>query len=821
MDASVSTSIISVDLQQLVEQSLEQMAIFDGDRRYCAVSPALAAVLTINTEVWLGQTNAELASKAQASALPKPWQKYWRQIEDALLTVLHRGEAERRIHPVPTVEGVQLHESTYTPIRNQDGEIIQIISISRVTGAEGKSPKTTKSLTDAQLAAHPDSIVGAEMPQLEDATIANLTPLTSNPSADVQAAVARLRSVRKRLPNQMNAIHQSAEFLQIVLDNIPQYIFWKDRNSVYQGCNQRWAEMAGFSHPSEVVGITDAELPWTQEQLKWYLECDRRVMETDTPMLRIKQSQLQADGKLSWRETSKLPLHDEEGNVVGLLGTIEDVTERKVAEDLLKHSEKTYRKIAKQKELLNQLSTQIRQFLTVEAIQDATVHEVQQFLNADRVLIYRFDENWQGCVVTEATVSPWSSLLNERSIDNCFPEEHAELYLQGRTRIIPDIETADIDDCHRDFLANLQVRANAIVPIRVKEQLWGLLIAHQCSDARDWQADEIDLLMALADQVSIAIQQAELYTQAQKSATVAKEKARQLETTIQTLRQTQTQLIQTEKMSGLGQMVAGIAHEINNPVNFIHGNIPHIKEYLGDLIALLDLYRRHYPNPTSEIKSFCREIDLEYLLEDLGKILKSFQLGSQRIQQIVTSLRTFSRLDEAERKAVNLHEGIESTLLILHHRFKAKPDRPEIRIVKEYGDLPLVECYPSQLNQVFMNLLSNAVDALEQEVLAGNWADTAESPTVWIKTAKLDHQVLVCIRDNGPGVPEQERNRLFDPFFTTKPIGKGTGLGLSISHQIIAEKHGGRLMLSSEMNQGAEFQILIPYSKRSANREAA
>lgn len=807
-DAANSTS--ANPLHQLIDQSLEWMVLFDRDRRYDRVSPSLAIALDASHLEWPGQTNTALATLAQAAEHSKAWRKYWQQVDDALLTVQQQAQAERRVHALPDAEGdLQLCETTYTPLMDAAGQVAAIVSISHLTVVPQAGRKSdTKSLTDAQLEIYPDAIVGVEMPDLPSTAVADLRVPTSTPPAAESAPL--LATSAKPLGG--SPMHQSAEFLQVVLDNIPQYIFWKDLNSVYLGCNQRWAEMAGFNTPSEVVGITDADLPWTPEQIDWYLKCDRRVMATDTPMLRIKQSQRQADGKLSWRETSKLPLHDEHGNVVGLLGTIEDITERKLAEDLLKQSEATYRKLAKQEELLNQISTQIRQSLSLEEIQQRTVQEVRQLFNVDRMLIYRFDDNWLGHVVTESVVEPWRLLLHEQTQDSCFPEEHADMYLQGRVRTIADVDTADLDECHREFLQSMQVRANAIVPVLVQDELWGLLIAHQCSGPRDWQDGEVELLKALAAQVSIAIQQAELYTQTKESAELARQKAAELEAALQTLQKTQTQLVQTEKMSGLGQMVAGIAHEINNPVNFIYGNIPHINEYLTDLKTLLQLYREHHPVPASEVSDFIQEIDLDYLLEDLDKILQSFQLGSQRIRQIVTSLRTFSRLDEAEKKAVDLHEGIDSTLLILHHRFKAKPDRPEIEIVKHYADLPLIECYPSQLNQVLMNILGNGVDALEQEIVSGARADKAEPPTITITTEQLHDEVLICIRDNGPGISAKHQARLFDPFFTTKPIGKGTGLGLSISHQIVTERHGGRLIVDSNIGQGTEFQIYVPSS---------
>ncbi len=288
--------------------------------------------------------------------------------------------------------------------------------------------------------------------------------------------------------------------------------------------------------------------------------------------------------------------------------------------------------------------------------------------------------------------------------------------------------------------------------------------------------------------------------------------ATQLQRALDDLNRTQAQLIQAEKMSSLGQLVAGIAHEINNPVNFIHGNIDYAAKYMKDLMKLLDCYQQQYPHPTPKLQAEIEEIDLEFLMEDLPKLLSSMKIGTERIREIVRSLRSFSRLDEAESKAVDLHIGIESTLLILQHRFQTKADSPEIQVVKEFSLLPLVECYASLLNQVFMNLLSNAVDAL-----ASRWTsstlkpDNEIMPTIWIRTEVIESKrVRICIADNGLGIPESVKDRIFDPFFTTKPVGQGAGLGLSISYQIVVERHKGLLNCISELGQGTEFWIEIP-----------
>jgi light-regulated signal transduction histidine kinase (bacteriophytochrome) len=504
--------------------------------------------------------------------------------------------------------------------------------------------------------------------------------------------------------------------------------------------------------------------------------------------------------------------------------------------------------------VVKRITDQIRSTLKFENILQTIVKEVRQILKADRIVIYQLSNDLDGEVIFEDVGEPWNSVLGVKAPLGCFPDEYARLYYRGRIRAVNNVSVVDMSPCHREFLEGLQVQANLTVPINMGEKLWGLLIAHQCDAPRDWQDDEIDLLQQLADQAAVAIGQAKLYEASCAAETKAKSQAERAEEALFELKQAQTQLIQSEKMSGLGQLVAGVAHEINNPVNFIYGNLSHAISYTKDILKLLKIYQTQYSHYNAEVDNFTQQIDLDFIADDLPKLMSSMQVGAERIRSIVLSLRSFSRLDESEMKAVDIHEGIENTLVILEHRLKPKFDFPGIKVIKEYGDLPLVECYAGQMNQVFMNVLSNAIDALMNKIAkVGEWENyrigewetvkvgepedvkvqytenislpthaflmpsSSFSPCIHISTVLLSNKsdVVIIISDNGAGMSEEVKKRIFDPFFTTKPVGKGTGLGLAISYQIIADKHGGILKCTSESGKGTEFWLQIPVKPNS------
>jgi GAF domain-containing protein len=456
-------------------------------------------------------------------------------------------------------------------------------------------------------------------------------------------------------------------------------------------------------------------------------------------------------------------------------------------------------KLLEQQKLVYTIVDKIRRSLDIDHIFKTTTDEVRSLLKADRVGVYQFFADWSGNFVAESVASGWRPLVGvlPNIEDTYLQETKGGRYRQQESFAVSNVYEAGHQDCHVALLEEFQAKAYVIVPIFQGENLWGLLGAYQNAYFRVWQTDEITLLEQIGNQFGVALQQAELLAKTQELADQLAED----------LQEAQIQLVQSEKMSSLGQLVAGIAHEINNPVNFIYGNLMHVSEYNNDLLDLINLYQEEYPHPNPTIQDKIEDIDLEFLLEDLPAMINSMQVGAERIRKLVLSLRNFSRLDEAEKKPVDIHEGIESTLLILQYRLKARPDQAAIEIVREYGDLPLVECYPAQLNQVFMNIISNAIDALET---------TTDISIITISTDLLSMTnsqppwAMIKISDNGPGIPDRVRSQIFDPFFTTKPVGKGTGLGLSISYKIVVEKHGGKIDCISQAGKGTKFIIKIP-----------
>ncbi len=452
------------------------------------------------------------------------------------------------------------------------------------------------------------------------------------------AELVTLRRIHKqeleRRQDMEDELRRSQQLLQLVMDTLPEAIFWKDRNFKYLGCNQKFAENAGFRAPVEVIGEDDYDLPWKKEETDWFRMCDRRVMESNTAELGIVEPKVYGDGQQRWLETNKAPLHDADGNVIGILGTYQDITSRREAEIKLQE-------------------------------------------------------------------------LNQKL-----------------------------------------------------------------------QRQAVELNSALEE-----------------------------------LQRSQLQLIQGEKMSALGNLVAGVAHEINNPVSFLSGNLQPIQEYVDNLLAAIDLYQQALPEPHEALSGEIEELDLDFIREDLPKLLPSMREGIRRVREISVSLRTFSRADTGSATPFNVHEGLDSTLLILRHRIKANETRPPIQIVKHYGDLPEIECLPGRLNQVFMNLLANGIDALDEASQGRSFQTIQDNPnqlTIRTEMGQEPDHICIHISDNGPGIAKADQQKVFEQYFTKKGVGKGTGLGLTISHQIIVQDHQESLTVRSQANQGAEFTITLP-----------
>lgn len=982
-------------------------------------------------------------------------------------------------------------------------------------------------------------------------------------------------------------LRQSKQLLQLVIDNIPQGIFWKDRNLVYLGCNQNFARNTSVHSPDDIVGLTDYDLPWKKEESEWYKKCDSQVMESGVPELHIIEP-LQKAGKEHWVDTNKIPLRDAQGNVVGILSTYEDITERQQTEKALRQSEAKFQKLsANVPGMLYQFMLHPNGSFSFPYVNSGsyeiyglTPEEIQADANLITLMVHpdEREDFAQSIAVSAQTLQPWEwegqivlptgqvkwiqgasraelqadgsiiwdgliiDVTSRKQVEEALQQAYAELEKRVLER------TKELATSNEALQAEITERQQAEAELRSSQQRLSLLIQqtpvgviewntefevqewnpaaerifgykrsevlgcyfdvlvpevfrdqvkqvtvallrqeggtlsvnenltkdnrtiicewynsplvadngevigvasmvfditerkqaeqslmlykqavenssdaigiadamgnhiyqnpafcklYECPSVEDfiefggmaavftnsaiaqkvWQAtilgqswigeveqrsrggqimqtvlrsysmqdttgQNIGLVSAINDITERKQAEAQLLEKEQflrsvydgsehaifvldilrngdfcytgwnpateratgisssevigttpqdvhgavegavvrqryvkcletgapisyeecltlkgqetwwittinplknsegkiyrlvgttfniteriRAETQIKQQAEDLETALQKLQRTQMQLVQSEKMSALGQLVAGIAHEINNPVSFIYGNLTHANDYIQDLVRLVQLYQQQYPQPLPPIQELETEIDLEFLIGDLFKLLDSMKIGTQRIREIVLSLRNFSRMDEADMKEVNIHEGINSTLMILEHRIRATPNRPAIQVIKEYSNLPLVECYAGQLNQVFMNILANAIDALEESFVICDplrevevastllaFSSTGQmSPQIHIRTQLLEpNKVIILIADNGTGMSKEVKQRLFDPFFSTKPIGKGTGMGLSICYQIISQKHCGTLECLSQPGGGAEFVITIPLSQ--------
>jgi signal transduction histidine kinase len=488
-------------------------------------------------------------------------------------------------------------------------------------------------------------------------------------------------------------------------------------------------------------------------------------------------------------------------------------------------------------QMLAAIVSKIRQSSDLATIFQTTVEEIYQRFQADRVVIYRFNPDWSGEFVAEAVGAQWTPLKIAQwapdqagltrpdhcvvqsfldapiaDPDNYLAQSQGGVYAQSRAiRTVSDIYTKNFPACYLTVLEQYQCRAYVTAPIYQENRLWGLLAVYQNDAPRSWSDRESALIQQITEPLGIAIQQAELLAS-------SRSQAQELATALHERNQTQAKMLQNEKMSSLGQLTAGLAHEINNPVTFIHSNISHLSHYFHDLLAVIALYQQQQPIVDADVADYLATIDLGFLQNDVPKVLQSMESGTRRISSVMESLTHFTRLHEAGIKPSDLHQGIDSVILILQHQCRPTSDNAGITIERQYGDLPLVECDASLINQVLMNLISNAIAAIkvnnQQSTPAAIASHMQHSGHIVIATSRShigdQPTALIRIQDNGTGIPENIQPRIFDPFFTTKDVGQGSGLGLSISHNIIVDTHQGELRYHTTIGTGTTFEIELP-----------
>lgn len=476
-----------------------------------------------------------------------------------------------------------------------------------------------------------------------------------------------------------------------------------------------------------------------------------------------------------------------------------------------------YRQLAKREQLINQITRQTRSSLDLKTILTGAISQLGQALAADRCIVHLVEDPTEinpditvsevGSQTTfrrkhlyEYCQSPFSATLDDFDTHGPITEwiiEHQQAV------VIDDVTQDERIGAENPEYQQAQICSSLVIPVQTTDKLYAILYVNQCAYFRHWSADDQHLVQMVADQLAIAIQQAHLYAQMRQQALQSQAQAQQLAKTLKELRLTQAQLIQNEKMSSLDQLVAGMAHELNNPVSFIHGNLPYLETYFTNLLQIIHAYQQHDAQSAPLLDKLIQELDFDFLQHDVPNILNSMKAGTTRIQEIIQVLQNFARLNEAPLKAIDPRVALTNVLSILNTQIP-----PHIQINCDYEEVAEIECYPKQLNQALLSVITNAIEALQRSPKA------EKRLTIRLRkvaaTAQKSAGIEVAITDNGEGIPPEIQSRIFDPFFTTKEIGQGRGLGLTATYQIIVDQHHGEIRVQSELNQGTEFLLYLP-----------
>ncbi|OAB55704.1 hypothetical protein AY600_19835 [Phormidium willei BDU 130791] len=574
-----------------------------------------------------------------------------------------------------------------------------------------------------------------------------------------------------------------------LLNAIPDMMFRYSREAVFLDYKPS-RDVAAFEDPTDFIGKNIADIfpgPFAIA-VKDIID---KTFETGDPQ--IFEYQLPVPGIEQNFEARFVKATETE-----VLSLIRDISDRKRAE-------RERQELLVRTQILNSISLKIRKSLNLDTILESTVTAIFDELKVDFCcfgwsFVQENDEYWQ--VFKESKAPGVPSFLGEYKLEH-FQKVYAAL-MDNRPYLINSIDTCN-DESIKQLFKHSSIQSYGTIPVQTMGGRLGGFHLGWTHEIQEWDSDDIWLLQEIANQVAIAIQQADLYRE-------AKSKSEELSQAYRQLQDTQIQLLQAEKMSSLGQLVGGIAHEINNPVSFIYGNLDYAAEYSQGLIELYQRYSQAYPNPPEDLSEYCEAIDLEFLLDDFPKIITSMKYGATRIRDIVKSLRTFSRLDESNLKDVDLHENLDSTLVLLRNRLHEGNPPQEIEVIKQYGTLPHVSCYSGLLNQVFMNLLMNAIDAIEvkRNQLNSSQLEQYQGQITLTTSLVSPDAVMITIQDNGCGMSASTQDKIFNPFFTTKPVGTGTGMGLPTSYQIITQSHQGKLDCASTLGHGTKFIIELP-----------